>query len=97
MIALQQRSEGVVLPVRAQPGAGKSELKGEQDGALKAAVTQAAEKGKANQALIGLLSKSLRLKKSQIHLLSGETSRQKLFLITGIALDDLQARLSESL
>lgn len=95
MIALQQRSDGVVLPVRAAPGARKNELKGEQDGALKAAVTQAAEKGKANQALIALLSKQLRLKKSQIRLLSGQTARQKLFLISDITIDELQVRLGE--
>ena len=95
MIALQQHSAGVVLPVRAQPGARRTELKGEQDGALKAAVTQVAEKGKANQALIALLSKRLRLKKSQLRLISGETSRQKRFLVTGIAIDELQARLRE--
>lgn len=96
MIALQQRSDGVVLPVRAQPGARKTELQGEHNGGLKAAVTQVAEKGKANQALIALLSKRLRLRKSQIHLINGETSREKLFLITDITLDELQSRLPDS-
>lgn len=96
MIALEQHPEGVVLPVRAQPGARKTELKGEQDGALKAAVTQVAEQGKANRALIALLCKRLHLKKSQLKLLSGETSRRKRFLVTGIALDELQSRLAET-
>ena len=96
MIALERHPEGVVLPVRAQPGARKTELKGAQGGALKAAVTQVAEKGKANQALIALLSKRLRLRKSQVRLLTGETSRQKRFLIMDIALDELQARLAET-
>lgn len=96
MIALEQRADGVVLPVRAQPGARKAELKGEQDGALKAAVTQVAEQGKANRALIALLCERLRLKKSQVKLLSGETSRRKRFLVTDIALDELQSRLAET-
>jgi uncharacterized protein YggU (UPF0235/DUF167 family) len=45
MIALETHPEGVILPVRAQPGSRKNELKGEQAGALKVAVTQVAEKG----------------------------------------------------
>ena len=40
---------------------------------LKVCVTQAAEKGKANKALVELLGKALSLRKSQIELLSGET------------------------
>ena len=49
---------------------------------LKVALTQAAEKGKANAALIDLLAKTLGLSKSQIELVTGETSRQKRLLIT---------------
>ena len=96
MIALERHPDGVVLPVRAQPGARKAEFKGEQDGALKAAVTQVAEQGKANRALIALLCQRLRLKKSQVKLLSGVTSRRKRFLVTDIALDELQSRLAET-
>ncbi|MBP85494.1 MAG: hypothetical protein CMJ64_02065 [Planctomycetaceae bacterium] len=97
MIALEKHRDGVVLPVRAQPAARNTELKGEQEGALKAAVTQVAEKGKANHALLKLLSKRLRLKKSQLQLISGETSRQKRFLIRDISIDELQSRLGEAL
>ena len=55
---------GIVLEVRAQPGGRKSAFWGEQQGQLKVSVTQAAEKGKANKALIALLSQALGLKKS---------------------------------
>lgn len=94
MIELESRADGVVLPVRAQPGARRNEIRGEQDGALKVCVTQAPEKGKANKAIIELLGKSLKLKKSQIELLSGETSHQKRFLVCGIGVEELREKLT---
>lgn len=91
MIALESHHEGVILPIRAQPGSRKSELRGEQDGALKVAVTQVAEKGKANKAIVAFLSKQLGLRKSQLELISGETSSQKKFLVRDVNIDQLRA------
>lgn len=93
MIQLQPHDEGVLLPVRAQPGASKAGVRGEQNGMLKVAVTQVAEKGKANRALVEILSRDLKLRKSQIELRSGETAAQKTFLIRGIAAEELSARI----
>lgn len=93
MIAIEPHVEGVILPVRAQPGSGKSELRGEQDGALKVAVTQVAERGKANKAIAAFLSKQLGLRKSQLELLSGETSSQKKFLVRGVSIEQLRTAL----
>ena len=39
MIAITEHAEGCVLPVRAQPGAKRSGVQGERNGALKVAVT----------------------------------------------------------
>src|SRR4029079_16548153 len=89
MIELTKTSEGVVLPVKAQPGGRKNGFRGEQNGALKVSVTQVAEKGKANAAIIEVLAKQLRLNRSQIELIAGEIQSQKRFLIRGISRDDL--------
>jgi len=97
MIALSDHPEGIVLPVRAQPGASKNGLRGEQNGALKVAVTQIAEKGKANQAVIDALAKGLGLKRSQVELLAGETQRDKRFLIRGVTRDELARRIATAL
>ena len=94
MIDLQLHPDGTILPVRAQPGGRRNEIRGEQDGMLKASVTQSPEKGKANKALIELLSKSLKLKKSQIELISGETSHQKKFLIRDITPVEMAERIA---
>ena len=95
MIVLTDHAEGVVLPVRAQPGARKAGIVGEQAGALKVAVTAPPEDGKANKALVELLREALGLKRSQIELLSGATSRDKRFLVRDKSRDDLVKRLAE--
>jgi uncharacterized protein YggU (UPF0235/DUF167 family) len=94
MIDLQPLASGVSLPVKAQPGARANAIRGEQNGALKVAVTQVAEKGKANKAIIEVLCRALELRKSQIELLVGETSSEKRFLVTGVALDELATRIA---
>lgn len=94
MIAIISDAHGLLLPVRAQPGARKAGVIGVQAGALKVAVTAPPEDGKANKALVELLRKALGLKRSQIELVSGKTSRDKRFLITGMALDELQKRIA---
>lgn len=91
-IALELRKDGVVLPVKAQPGAKKNAVTGSHAGQLKVSVTQAPEKGKANAAIIDVLAAELALKRSQISLIAGETSSQKKFLVTGITVDELQER-----
>ena len=97
MFDLSDHPEGVMLPVRAQPGASRAGIRGEQNGALKVAVTQVAEKGKANKSLIETLAKGLGLKRSQIELISGETQRDKKFLIRGISRNELTSRIAQTL
>jgi uncharacterized protein (TIGR00251 family) len=97
MIRLEPHAEGVILPVRASPGSRQSGIRGEQEGELKVCVTQIAEKGKANKALLETLATALRLRKSQIELLSGETSHHKRFLVRDISLEELRARIEEQM
>jgi uncharacterized protein (TIGR00251 family) len=92
MIDLVEHPEGCILPVRAQPGARRTGLLGEQGGALKIAVTAPPEDGRANRALLETLREMLGLKRSQIDLLSGATSRAKRFLIRGLTRAALEAR-----
>ncbi len=94
MIELQSTTEGIILPVHAQPGARKNGITGVHAGRLKVAVTQAPEKGKANQALLKLLAGLLGIKRSQIALVAGETSSHKKFQITGIDQAVLEQRLA---
>jgi uncharacterized protein (TIGR00251 family) len=93
MINVSGHPEGAVLPVRAKPGAKRSELVDEHDGALRVAVNAPPVDGKANEALVEILAESLNLRRSQVVLLSGETSRDKRFLIRGLGVEDLLSRI----
>ena len=94
---LEQTPDGVLLPVQAQPKARKNMIAGWHAGRLKVCVTQVPEKGKANQAILKLLSKSLGIKRSQIELVSGETSTQKLFRVQDISSEQLLSLIAEAL
>ena len=85
MINIREVEGGVVVSVKVQPNASRDRVVGEHGDQLKIAVTVAPEKGKANKAVIKVLSKLLGVKSSDIEILSGETSRDKKVLIRNIS------------
>ena len=89
---IQAHAEGATLAVRAQPGAKKDAMLGRHGDAVKIAVTAPPEDGRANAALVEYLKNWLRVKRSQVELLSGEKNRNKVFLIRGLTAAELTAR-----
>ncbi len=66
------------IRVKVIPKSSKTELVGYlPDGTWKIKVAAAPEKGKANRALVEFLSEHLKVPKSRIHIMSGETSQLK--------------------
>lgn len=96
-ITISTHPEGALLAVRAQPGAKRNAVLGEQAGALKVAVTAPPEDGRANAALLEVLREWLEVKRSQLDLAAGATNRNKTFLIRGFTADELQARVAAKL
>lgn len=76
---------GVYLSVHAQPGAKHAALRGLHGDAVKIAVKEAAQDGKANKAIEAFIAKSLGLPKSSVTVTSGHTSRAKRIFIDGDA------------
>jgi uncharacterized protein (TIGR00251 family) len=97
MIELTAHPQGTILCVHAQPGAKRNGIIGERAGAVRVAVTAAPEKGKANAAIQDVLADALGLRPARIAMLSGETSRQKRFLIADVTPDELRAKLQSLL
>ncbi|MCA9135508.1 MAG: DUF167 domain-containing protein [Planctomycetales bacterium] len=81
--------------VRVSPGAKKTNVGGTHDGMLKVSVTQAPENGKANQAVIKLISKQLGISKSSVVIVAGQTARIKTIQATGISQSETRRRLAE--
>lgn len=94
-MCLQTSANGVLLSVHAHAGGRRNAFTGFHAGALKLETTAAPEKGKANRAFCKFIAKNWGIPLSNIHLQSGETSREKVFLITGTPMEELQARIAE--
>jgi uncharacterized protein (TIGR00251 family) len=94
--AWQVFAEHVRLSVRLTPNGGRDAIDGVETGAdgaayLKVRVSAVPEKGRANKALIALVSKSLGVPKSAVSLLAGDTARKKILRIDGDPEDLLKA------
>lgn len=72
---------GTEIALRVVPRASRNALEQDGDGALRARVTAIPEDGKANAAVIRLLSKAIGVPKSRLALIRGATSRDKVFRV----------------
>jgi uncharacterized protein YggU (UPF0235/DUF167 family) len=86
-----------MLSVHVSARSRRNAVTGVRNGALRVEVTQVPEKGKANAAVISLLSRVLDLPKSAFLLTSGETSRNKRFLIAADHVEQLRRMLRQFL
>lgn len=84
MLQLQTQDGGVILAVRVQPRASKTEIAGTMDGALKVRLHEAALEDRANDALCEFLAHLLKTPKSAVRILSGHRSRSKRVEIRGV-------------
>ncbi|WP_226624183.1 DUF167 domain-containing protein [Alloyangia pacifica] len=71
---------GSVLELRVTPKASRNEIR-EEEGQLRVYVTTVPENGKANAAVVKLLSKALGVPKSRLTLVRGAISRDKAFRV----------------
>ena len=81
------------LDVRVIPRAGRSGIAGLREGALLVKLAAAPVDGAANQELIALLAKALRIPKRDITIVLGERARTKRVRIAGLDRDEALARL----
>lgn len=78
---IRPHPKGSTISLYIQPGAAKSEVSGEYDGRLKIKIKARPVDGEANAGLIEFLAEILKISKAKIHLISGESSRQKVILV----------------
>ncbi|MBO6948033.1 MAG: DUF167 domain-containing protein [Rhodospirillales bacterium] len=72
-----------VTPKASHDAIGHLVADGQGNGAIKIAVTAVPEKGNANTAVIKLLAKAWRLRKSDMEIVQGVTDRNKILRISG--------------
>jgi len=79
--------DGLYLNVHAQPGARRPQLRGLHGDAVKIAIGEAAQDGKANRAIVRLIAKSLDMSASAVEITSGMTARRKRVLLRGASVE----------
>lgn len=81
------------LAVRLSPRASREGITGVREGVLQVRVTAPPVDGAANEALVRLLAKRLRVAKGAVTIVSGEASRTKVVQIDGLDEGEVRARL----
>ena len=97
MSPLRAGRDGVVLAVHVQPGArreGAGPLHGDR---LRVRVHVPPEGGRANERVVELVAELFGLRRSDVHVIAGQTSRQKDLSLDGIDLTEGEQRLDDIL
>ncbi len=71
------RGDGVLLQLSVMPNAKRTEVDGLHDGALRVRLAAAPIDGRANEALVTWLAKSLGVSRRDVEVLRGESSRRR--------------------
>jgi len=79
--------------VRVRPNAARNEVVDVTDGVYLVKVSAPPVKGKANKELVAFLSRLLGVSKSQVNIIKGYTSRNKVIALDGLSQEDIMKRL----
>ncbi len=78
----------LIIKIKISPNASKNEII-KSDTEIKVKITAQPIENKANKALIMFLSKTLKIAKSNIEIVKGETSKEKTLLFKNISSDKM--------
>ena len=86
--------EGVCFTVKVVPGSSRTQYAGAIGEMMKIKIAAAPEKGKANECLIDYLAGLLGVRKTAVHITSGQTSPVKQLRIEGLSSVQIETLLS---
>ena len=90
MIDLTENDGSITFTIRVVPRASRSEIVGEVDGSLKVRVSAPPVDGAANAEVVKVLAKAFGISKSNVSIVSGETSKTKRVRVIGATPERLQ-------
>jgi uncharacterized protein (TIGR00251 family) len=91
-VQLSPTSNGVRLHLRVKPGGRRNRLVAAYGEALKLEVQAPPERGKANAAVVKLLSDQLGVPAAAIQVIAGVTSQSKVVEVSGVTVDEMAER-----
>jgi hypothetical protein len=95
MIPLQQTDGGVIFSIRVVPRASRSELAELRDKDVKLRIMAPPVDGKANEECIRTIAEFFEVKKRQVSIVGGHTSRTKIIAIEGKSVGEIAAFLEK--
>ncbi len=82
-----------LLRLHVTPRGSRNEIIGWREGVLYVKITAPPVEGAANAAIVKFVADSLKIRKSQVELVSGDKSREKTLRISGLDDTEIQARI----
>ena len=87
----ERQPQTITLSVRVIPRAKRNAVTKMEDGNIKVHVTAPPEDGRANEAVVETLAEWLGVKRRQIAIVTGTTSRNKIVRLTGVSQEHIDA------
>jgi uncharacterized protein (TIGR00251 family) len=92
-LTIRESERGATFAVRVLPRGRRNEIVGVLDDALKVRVSAPPVEGAANAAVVKLVAKTLSVPNGNVEIVSGQSARLKVLLISGLSAQDVRALL----
>lgn len=93
---IRASGDAVTITIKLQPRAGRNEVAGVDDGAIRIRLSAPPVDGEANAACIAFLAELLAVPKSAVQIVAGLTSRQKVVRVRGLSAGTVQAAIARA-
>ena len=93
MIDIVEKDGTLTFPIRVVPRASRSEIVGIHDGALKIRIASPPVDGAANAEIVRFLAKTFGVSKSDIFIISGETSKNKRIKVENLSKSSFEEKI----
>jgi uncharacterized protein len=87
---LTESNGAVTIAIKVVPRASKNQIVGVEGDVLKIRLNAPPVEGKANDALVAFLADTLKIRRAQIEIIVGDTSRKKLLRVRGVTANQIE-------
>jgi uncharacterized protein len=96
-LSVKASADGVSFAVHVQPRASRSGITGILNGAVKIRLTSPPVDGAANEQCINLFAHLLKVRRRDVTIMTGESSRHKVVKVSGITPEELQELIADNM
>jgi uncharacterized protein (TIGR00251 family) len=86
---------GVTFSVKVVPRASKNQIVGVEGDAIKVRLNAPPVEGKTNDMLIAFLADALGVRRAQVEIVTGHTSRRKVVRVRGVRVQEVERKLMQ--